>query len=421
MLLDVTMPKLGESVVEGMVGKWLRQPGDLVAEFEPLLEVLTDKVDTEIPAPANGTVFELLVAEGTTVKVGTVIARLRLAGEGSATADQLLPDRAPVADDPPVASADRRHVISPVAARLAREHQLDLSALAGTGDGGRVTKKDIERYIAAPRASAPEPPAIQPPPPAEDQRRAIVEPQPDAPLTRPKPAETASDLPQLTPISGLRRAIAEHMVQSKRTSPHVTTVMEADLARVLQHRAAHQAAFAQQGARLTLTAYFVAAAVHALRAVPQVNASYTDAGIAQHRGVHVGLAAAVPDGLVVPVIRDADEKSLIGLARAVNDLAERARAKQLRPGETQGGTFTITNHGVSGSLFATPIINQPQAAILGVGAVQKRVVVVSEGGFDSIAIRPMCYLSLTFDHRLLDGAVADAFLSALVRFLERYS
>jgi 2-oxoisovalerate dehydrogenase E2 component (dihydrolipoyl transacylase) len=214
--------------------------------------------------------------------------------------------------------------------------------------------------------------------------------------------------------------IAEHMVQSKRISPHVTTVMEADLSRVLRHRAAHKASFETQGARLTLTPYFVQAAVHALRAVPQVNASYTDEGIVQHRGVQIGVAAAVPDGLVVPVIRDADDKSLLGLARAVNDLAERARGKRLRPGETSGGTFTITNHGVSGSLFATPIINQPQAAILGVGAVQKRVVVVSEGGFDSIAIRPMCYLSLTFDHRLLDGAVADGFLSTLLRFLERY-
>jgi 2-oxoisovalerate dehydrogenase E2 component (dihydrolipoyl transacylase) len=216
----------------------------------------------------------------------------------------------------------------------------------------------------------------------------------------------------------MRRAIAEHMARSVRISPHVTTVMEVDLSAVMAHRAASGAAFERQGVRLTLTPYFFQAVAAALQRAPLLNGSFTDEGIVLNRRVHIGMAVALDEGLIVPVIRDADEKNLLGLARAVNDLAERARARRLRPDETQGGTFTITNHGVTGSLFATPIINQPQAAILGVGAVVKRPVVVSQGGVDAIAIKPMCYLSLTFDHRIADGAVADGFLAAVRGALE---
>ena len=236
-----------------------------------------------------------------------------------------------------------------------------------------------------------------------------------------RPALSPAPGDELVALSPMRRAIAEHMARSKRTAPHVTTVMEADLARLTMHRARHKADYERQGARLTFTAYFVQAAVAALRAVPLVNASYRDDGILMHSRINIGVAVAIPDGLIVPVIKDADDRSLLGLARAVNDLAERARTRRLQPDETQEGTFTITNHGVSGSLFAMPIINQPQAAILGIGAIEKRAVVVTEHGLDAIAIRPRAYLSLTFDHRVMDGATADEFLSVFKSALEEYT
>jgi 2-oxoglutarate dehydrogenase E2 component (dihydrolipoamide succinyltransferase) len=250
---------------------------------------------------------------------------------------------------------------------------------------------------------------------------------PEAPSPRvvaapPAPASAdATPLPEdaeLVPLTPMRRSIAEHMERSVRTAPHVTTVMEADLSRVVAHREANKAAFERQGARLTFTPYFVQAVVVGLQRVPVMNGRFTDAGIVLNRRIHIGVAVALDEGLLVPVIRDADEKNLLGLARIVNDLAGRARTRRLAPDETQGGTFTITNHGVSGSLFATPIINQPQAAILGVGAIVKRPVVVTQHGVDAIAIKPMCYLSLTFDHRVADGATADAFLAAVKEALE---
>ena len=236
----------------------------------------------------------------------------------------------------------------------------------------------------------------------------------------PAPIELPDDA-ELLPISAMRRSIAEHMVRSRRTAAHVTTVAEVDVSRIVAHRERRKADFERQGVKLTFTPYFVQAGVAGLQAVPIVNASYTDEGIAMHQQIHIGVAVALDEGLIVPVVRDADEKNLLGLARAVNDLADRARGRRLKPDETQGGTFTITNHGVSGSLFAMPIINQPQSAILGIGAIQKRAVVITREGVDAIAIRPMCYLSLTFDHRLIDGAAADQFLMALKAFLEGYA
>jgi len=241
-----------------------------------------------------------------------------------------------------------------------------------------------------------------------------------APPAAPAPIELPDDA-ELLPISAMRRSIAEHMVRSRRTAAHVTTVAEVDVSRIVAHRERRKADFERQGVKLTFTPYFVQAGVAGLQAVPIVNASYTDEGIAMHRQIHIGVAVALDEGLIVPVVRDADEKNLLGLARAVNDLADRARGRRLKPDETQGGTFTITNHGVSGSLFAMPIINQPQSAILGIGAIQKRAVVITREGVDAIAIRPMCYLSLTFDHRLIDGATADQFLMALKAFLEGYA
>ncbi|WP_333691829.1 dihydrolipoamide acetyltransferase family protein, partial [Chloroflexus sp.] len=240
-----------------------------------------------------------------------------------------------------------------------------------------------------------------------------------APTPAVAPVEIPADA-ELVPLTPMRRSIAEHMARSVRTAPHVTTVMEVDLSRVLAHRAAQQEAFNRQGVRLTLTPYFIVATVAGLQAVPVFNGSFTDQGIIIHRRINIGIAVALNEGLLVPVIPDADEKNLLGLARAVNDLAERARAKRLRPEETHGGTFTITNHGVTGSLFATPIINQPQAGILGIGAVVKRPVVVTQNGLDAIAIRPLCYLSFTFDHRIADGATADRFLATVKQRLEQW-
>jgi 2-oxoglutarate dehydrogenase E2 component (dihydrolipoamide succinyltransferase) len=424
---DIIMPQLGESVTEGTVGRWLKQPGDAVAKYEPLLEVITDKVDTEVPAPAAGTLAEILVPEGETVRVGTVIARLQEAGGRRQAAG----GGAQEADTPvPAPAAERNTFLSPVVARLVAEHNLDPARIPGTGQGGRVTKQDVLRFLAepgrtqhaasqqvapqqaemAPSAVSPQPSAFSPQPSALSPRPSAVSPQPSA---LPEDAE-------LIPLSPMRRAIAEHMERSVRTSPHVTTVMEADLGRVIAHRNANKAAFERQGVRLTFTPYFIQAVVAGLQAVPVLNSSFTEQGIVQHRRMHIGVAVALDEGLLVPVVRDADEKNLLGLARAVNDLSERARTRRLQPDATQGGTFTITNHGTSGSLFATPIINQPQAGILGVGAIVKRPVVISQGGVDAIAIASMCYLSLTFDHRITDGATADAFLATVKDALEQY-
>lgn len=426
MATEIKMPQLGESVTEGTIGRWLKQPGEPVAKYEPLLEVITDKVDTEVPAPSAGTLLEILVAEGETVPVGTVIARLGAAGE------QPAPEAAPAAPSPPAsapqatalaepatASTERSSYISPVVARLAAEHRLDLSQIRGTGQGGRITKQDVLRVIELRGVEPAAPPA--PPPPAPR----VPELAPPSPAPAPRAAHEGERQPlpadaEVVPLSPMRRAIAEHMERSVRITPHVTTVMEVDLSRIIAHRAAHRAAFERQGVRLTFTPYFVQAAVAGLQQVPVLNGSFSAEGIILNRRIHIGVAVALEEGLLVPVVRDADEKNLLGLARLVNDLADRARTRRLVPDETQGGTFTITNHGVTGSLFATPIINQPQAAILGIGAIVKRPVVVSQGGVDAIAIAPMAYLSLTFDHRIADGATGDAFLAAVKAALEQY-
>ena len=423
MVVAVTMPKLGETVVEGTVARWLKQPGEPVARLEPLLEIRTDKIDTEVPAPAAGTLLRITVADGQTVAAGTVLGYLGQPGEP-------LPDlpRADAATAPAAAQSVPAQItdaqtakgglpsrpvgrafVSPVVARMVAEHGLDLARIPGSGLHGRVTKKDVLTYLAAP----------------------------PAPLSTPTPAPSPHAAPHaapddefLEPLSAMRRIIATHMVRSKQTSPHVTTVFEADMTAVVRHRETHKEAYAQRGVRLTFTPYFVAAAAQALRAVPVMNARFHDDGersaLAYRRRVHIGVAVALEQGLVVPVIRDADERTLVGLARAVNELAEQARAGRLAPDATQGGTFTITNHGVSGSLLGTPILNQPQTGILGVGAIVKRAVVRSAGASllpsadDAIVIRPLCFLSLTFDHRVLDGAQADAFMAHVVRSLETW-
>ncbi len=445
MATKVIMPQLGESVVEGTVTKWLKKPGEAVQEFEPLVEINTDKVDTEIPAPATGVVLKVLVPEGQTVRAGTLLAVLGEEGEavveGEASAVSERDDKTPAASPQPVAAATQAGVapkagrsadlgfISPVVAKLAAEHQVDLRQVPGTGAGARITKKDVLAYVesrgaqggaGAPSAVAPweEPASGELFRPTEEVFG--VKPQPEARPSGPAPGT-------VVPLDAVRKQIAAHMIRSKTVSAHVTTVMEADLGRAVAHRAAHKEIFARDGVNLTFSAYFAASAVEALKAVPVVNSSWSEQGIVLHKPVHLGIAVSLGErGLIVPVIRDADRLSLLALARALNDLAERARGRKLKPDEVQGGTFTITNHGTSGSLFATPIINQPQCAILGVGVIQKRVVVVESpspggGSAEALAIRPKVYLSLTFDHRILDGAIADDFLMRVVKRLETWT
>jgi 2-oxoglutarate dehydrogenase E2 component (dihydrolipoamide succinyltransferase) len=416
------MPQLGETVVEGTVARWLKQPGEAVERQEPLLDITTDKIDTEVPAPAAGILLKILAAEGTTVPVGSVIAYIGDEGENieesvprseerentPLTPDSSQPSTSRGAEES--ASAEKpagRAFVSPVVARIGAENNIDLAEVEGTGRQGRITKKDLLAFIDARKGQAP---------------AASAE------------TEVALGVDEvLQPLSAMRRAIAEHMSRSVRTSPHVVTIHEADMTAVVRHRAAHREAFAQKEIGLTFTPYFVAAAAAALRRHPTVNSRWRDGALALSRRIHVGIAVAVTDGLVVPVIRDADELNLQGLARAVNDLAQRARRGDLTPDELRGGTFTVTNHGVSGSLLGTPIINQPQAAILGTGRISKRAVVNSAGSTDAppadpllpsaddtISIRPMCYLSLAFDHRILDGLGADRFLSSVVKRLESW-
>lgn len=429
---QVIMPQLGESVVEGTVTQWLKSVGDSIDEFEPLLEVNTDKVDTEIPSPAAGTLLKVLIPEGETVDAGTILAWIGDPGEelpdGEAPSlPKLEPDpqpTQPVAKTQPSTSGRDRDLgfISPVVAKMAAAHGIDLTQVPGTGRNGRITKKDVQAFLDSGRATV----IIEPP---TEEVQAWETPA-DGDLFRPTEMIFGTTTPEaqaepeirssrgsLLPLTPVRKAIAEHMINSKKTSPHVTTVMEADMKSIVQHRDSNKVNFQNQGVKLTFTPYFIAAVVNALRAYPIVNSSWTDQGIRIHQDLNVGMATSMgEEGLIVPVIKNADQYSLVGLARVVNDLANRARVKKLKPDEVQGGTFTITNHGTSGSLFASPIINQPQSAILGIGVIQKRVVVID----DAIAIRPMVYISLTIDHRILDGAIADYFLGEVVKSLENW-
>ena len=420
MLTNVIMPQLGESVVEGTLSKWLKKEGDPVNEFEPLMEVNTDKVDTEIPAPASGVVLKLLVPEGTTVKAGTLLAVIGQPGETVSPGGAAAPVAAP-AITPAPALAGKRDLgfISPVVARMADEYKIDLQLVAGTGQNGRITKKDVLDYIekmkSAPGERAPGERETRPYTPAPIAAPQLPVTSALEPISNFQSPISPSPGDEFIPVVGMRKSIAEHMVRSEHTAPHVTSVFEVDMSRVLAHRAANKASFARDGVDLTLTPYFVAAVVAGLKAVPIVNSQWAEDKIILKREVNVGIAVALDEGLIVPVIKNADEKSLLRLAREVNDLAQRARGKALKPDEVVGGTFTITNHGVSGSLFATPIISQPQTGILGVGVIQKRVVVTSG---DAIAIRPMVYISLTFDHRVTDGATADRFLAKVKETLE---
>lgn len=406
MATKVLVPRLGEGVDEVTITKWLKKEGDSIKELEPLLEVNTDKVDTEIPAPASGVILKIEMQEGQPAKVGQLLALIGASGESVAMpteskVESRKSEPAATFDlrpSTPVRSSTDLGFISPVVAKIAAERGIDLSQVPGTGLNGRITKNDILNFVQTP--------------PAKETYHATRTTQHATPIVTP----SAGD--QLIKHTLIRKQIADHMVMSKSVSPHVLTVMEADMSRVSKHRAANKAAFERDGVNLTFTAYFMTAIVAGLKAFPTVNASWTDEGLLVHKAINIGMATSLgEDGLIVPVIKGADSLSLLGMARTVNDLANRARAKKLQPDEVKGGTFTLTNHGISGSLFAMPIINQPQCGILGIGAMQKRAVVVD----DAIAIRPMVYMSFVFDHRILDGASADWFLAKVKETLEKWS
>jgi pyruvate dehydrogenase E2 component (dihydrolipoamide acetyltransferase) len=449
---DVVMPQMGESIAEGTIVRWIKKVGDKVDRDEPLFEISTDKVDAEIPSPAAGVVAEIRVKEGETVPVNSVVAVIGAGAETAATAAAATapapapatpPSPSPQADGmttpaprpavpaptrPPAAApagpaANRaapaespqdalRQRSSPLVRKIAKEHKVDLSQMHGTGLGGRVTKDDILAFIGREGQEGQE---------GRERQEPLRQPVPrggavaQAPVP-PKPQFTPGGGDVVEKMSVMRKRIAEHMVLSRRTSAHVHSVFEVNFSRLDQIRAARRAEFERAGAKLTYLSFIAKAVVDALREVPIVNASVDGESIVYHKDINIGIAVALDWGLIVPVIKHADEKNLIGLSRAIADLANRARTKQLKPEEVSGGTFTITNPGVFGALFGTPIINQPQVGILGVGNVEKRPVVIE----DAIAIRPMAYLTLGYDHRVIDGAVADHFMSHVKRSLETW-
>src|SRR4051812_30620887 len=447
-MTDVVMPQMGESIVEGTLTKWLKKPGDRVERDEPLFEISTDKVDTEIPSPAAGTLAEVLIEEGKTVGINTVVARIDEGGGAAASkpasaaappkappqpetpsqetiqptvaAQQQVEDTAPApggaAPEPAVpaapAVAEAVGPISPLVRKMARENNIDLSKVKGSGAGGRITKQDVEAYMAQPA------PAAAPAAPAAAQPAAPARPAAAPPASAPPAMAGAQARTRIEPMSTMRQKIAEHMVLSKRTSPHVTTVHRVDMTKVAKMRERHKATFQQNyGFSLTYLPFITRASVIALREFPLINASLDGNNIIYHNDVNIGIAVALEGGLIVPVIRNADEKNVLGLQRSIVDLATRARSRQLKPDEVVGGTFSITNYGSNGALFGTPVINQPQVAILGVGTVDKTPVVID----DAIAIRSICHLSLAFDHRLIDGALADQFMTRLKEVLQGWS
>ena len=440
-MTDVVMPQMGESIVEGTLTRWLKKPGEHVERDEPLFEISTDKVDTEIPSPASGVLAEVLVEEGKTVAINTVVARI---GDGAAAtaapaAPAVEPAPAPVPAPVPAAAAatappptppappaappveeeapEPAGPLSPLVRRLAREHNVDLSQVKGTGAGGRITKQDVEAFIAA-RQPAPTPAPPPPLPAAPVAAPAPPAPAPPAPAAPALPPRAEAPKVRVEPMTVMRQKIAEHMILSKKTSAHVTTVHRCDMTAVARMRSRYKEEFQQRyGISLTYLPFVARATAIALRDFPIVNASIEGSNILYHSEINLGIAVALENGLIVPVIKNADEKNVIGLQRSIADLAARARSRQLKPDEVQGGTFSITNFGSFGSLFATPVINQPQVAILGVGSVEKAPVVID----DMIAIRSMCYLALTFDHRLIDGALADQFVGKVKSVLESWS
>ena len=428
---EVIMPQMGESIFEGTITKWLKKPGDKVQRDEPLFEISTDKVDAEIPAPASGVLQEIKVGEGNTVQVNTVVGTIAGDGEGAAAAKAAPAEKkeaAPAAKAPPAPAptpaAPPAHAAeveeheedvrsSPLVRKLAREHNVDLTRVSGTGLGGRITKQDVMAFIEG-GASAPAPTPTAP--------MAA----PAAPVSRPAPAPAPAPavIPgDVVPMSQMRKIIAQRMIESRRTSAHVHCMFEVDMTRIVNLRHKLKGSFEQRhGVRLTMMPFFVRAAIIALQQFPIVNASVDGESIRYHRHVNAGIAVALDWGLIVPVLKNADDLNFLGLQRAITDLGERARSKKLMPHEVEGSTFTITNPGQFGAVFGLPIINQPNSAILGVGGITKQPMVVTDkDGADSIAIRSVVHLTLGYDHRLIDGAVADQFMAVLKKTLETFS
>lgn len=444
MAVNVIMPQMGESIAEGTIVRWFKQVGESVTKDEPLLEISTDKVDAEVPAPSSGSLAEIIHGPGTTVAVETVIGVI--AAEGEASQDTVSPAATPEPAEPreentppstlpeapkpprptdpalqPVATREParaseddeaallRRRSTPLVRRMAADHNIDLAEVPGTGSHGRVTKDDIVAFMERSSSAAP-----------VDVAKTTTPSTASAPAPRP-PAFSGDT--RREPLSIMRQRIAEHMVASRRTSPHVHTVFEADLSRIVALKTTRGSSFeAQHGIKLTFTPFFLAAAVAALREFPEINASLDGNEVVYHRHINLGVAVALPNGLIVPVIKQAEELSLVGLQRAITDLAGRARGKQLRPEDVQGSTFSVTNPGPYGGLYGLPIINQPNVAILSIGGIQRRPVVVADAdGREAIAIRDMAYLALSFDHRLVDGAMADQFMARIKRELEASS
>jgi 2-oxoglutarate dehydrogenase dihydrolipoamide succinyltransferase (E2 component) len=457
--VDVVMPQMGVSVSEGTVTKWLKNAGDNVEADEPLLEISTDKVDTEVPSPGSGVLREILVQEGETVEVGTVLARIGGDGGGgeappaeetpslppepatqpaadevSASADEGVREAPPEPEAPAPAgngrSDDGHAFVSPVVARIAAEHGIDPSSIEGTGTGGRVTKRDILAYVESPPREA-APPEAPPPPPVSPEPAPPQQPTPPPAEPAPPPpqvAPTGPPQPQagetVEPMNAMRRGIAEHMRRSLDTAAHVTSAIEVDMSRVVAVREKLKAEYTKAyGVNPTYLAFVARAAVETLRDWPWLNAELRGESIVTHSYVNLGFAVALEGGagLIVPVVKNAEGLNLLGLARAIADVAERARTKRLMPDDVQGGTFTITNPGSFGTFHGTPVISQPQSGILGTYAVVKRTwVVQDERGNDTIAIRPIMNLTLTYDHRLVDGAYAGQFLRDLREKLQTW-
>jgi 2-oxoglutarate dehydrogenase E2 component (dihydrolipoamide succinyltransferase) len=478
MAVDIVMPQMGESIFEGTITKWLKKPGDKVERDEPLFEISTDKVDAEIPSPSAGVLKEIKVGEGKTVPIQTVVGVIDAGGDGAAKAaapaqatapapaprgaeparapaptpaarPQIVPPvqpARPIAAAPAAAAVSRpaptaapsrpageRIHSSPLVRRMAKEHAIDLATIPGTGAGGRISKQDIEAYLGGGGQPSAETEAAEPtaaefaPPTPAPQRAAAPPPPPPAATGGQAHVAFESAVPrekmyfgnyEVQPMSIMRQRIAEHMIASKHVSPHVYSVDEIDMTKVAALRAKSKDEFEKRyETKLTFMPFFVKAAVAGLRAFPTMNASLDGTNVILHKEINIGIAVALDWGLIVPVIKNADEKNILGIQRNLNDLAERARTKKLKPEEVQEGTFSITNPGVFGGLFGLPVISQPNVGILGLGAIEKRPVVIN----DSIAIRSMCYVTLSYDHRVVDGAIAHQFLHKVKETLENWS
>jgi pyruvate dehydrogenase E2 component (dihydrolipoamide acetyltransferase) len=471
MAVDIVMPQMGESIFEGTITKWLKKPGDKVERDEPLFEISTDKVDAEIPSPSAGVLKEIKVGEGKTVPIQTVVGVIDAAGDGAGAAKASAPAPAKAADPakaaapvaPPKAAAPpqppapatrvaapaagapsapakdgQRIHSSPLVRRMAKEHGVDLSAVPGTGAGGRVSKQDIEAYITAGGSDVETEKEMEP-----VEADVYTQPVATSAAAPPRAAAPPQTLPpssggqahvafesavprermyfgnyEVQPMSVMRQRIAEHMLASKHVSPHVYSIDEIDMTKVAGLRAKAKDEFEKRyETKLTFMPFFVKAAVAGLRAFPTVNSSLDGTNVILHKEINIGMAVALDWGLIVPVIKSADEKNILGIQRNLNDLAERARSKKLKPEEVQESTFSITNPGVYGGLFGLPVISQPNVAILGLGMIEKRPVVIN----DSIAIRSMCYVSLSYDHRVVDGAIAHKFMHTVKETLENWS